>query len=58
MNAPTARVIQLVVCVREFAVCSWSSLAMDGRIAERPLVKNGDAAMSRALSRYRSHVCL
>ena len=49
-NAPTASVIQPVVWVSELAVCSSSSVAMAGRMAERPLVKNGDASISSALS--------
>ena len=50
------RVIHCVVWVSEFAVCSSALFAMVGRMAERPLVKNGDANISRALSRYSSQV--
>jgi hypothetical protein len=44
-------VVQLVVWVSELAVCNSSLLAMVGRMADRPLVKNGDANISSALSR-------
>ncbi len=50
-SVPAVSVAHCVVCVREFAVCSSSELAMVGRIAARPLVKNGDANISRPLSR-------
>ena len=50
-NAPTVSVVHCVVCVSELAVCNSSWLAMVGRIADRPLVKNGDANISSALSR-------
>ena len=39
-----------MVCVSEFAVCNSSLVAIEGRIAERPLVKNGEATISSALS--------
>ena len=44
-----------MVCVSELAVCSSSLVAIDGRIAARPLVKNGDANISSPLSTYSSH---
>lgn len=44
-----------VVCVIEFAACSSAGVVIDGRIADRPAVKNGDANASSALSRYSSH---
>ena len=43
-------VVHCVVCVSEFAVCSSSLLAIVGRMAARPLVKNGEANISSALS--------
>ena len=46
---PIVNVVHCVVCVSELAVCSSSALAMEGRMAERPLVKNGDANISSAL---------
>src|SRR6185312_2628559 len=55
-NAPIARVVHCVVCVSEFAVCNSSFVAMAGRMAARPAVKNGEAAISKPLSRYSSHV--
>ena len=48
-------VVHCVSCVSEFAVCNSSLVAMEGRIAARPLVKNGDANISRPLSRNSSH---
>ena len=48
---PMVSVVHWVVWVSELAVCSSSLLAMTGRMDERPLVKNGDANISRALSR-------
>ncbi len=50
-NAPIVSVIHPVVCVSEFAVCSSSSVAIEGRIADRPLVKNGEAMNNSALKR-------
>ena len=50
------RVVHPVVCVSELAVCSSSRVAMLGRMDERPLVKNGDANISRALKKYSSQV--
>ena len=38
----------------QFLAC----VAMVGRIAERPLVKNGEASISRALNKYSSQVSL
>ncbi len=55
-NAPMVSVIHCVVCVSELAVCSSSLFAMVGRMADRPLVKNGEANISSALSRYSSQV--
>ncbi len=49
MKVPIVVVVHCVVCVREFAVWSSSELAMRGRIAARPAVKNGDANISRLL---------
>ena len=49
-TVPMVNVVHCVVWVSELAVCSSSALAMDGRIADRPLVKNGDANISSALS--------
>jgi hypothetical protein len=46
---PSTSVLHCVVCVSELAVCSSERLAMLGRIAERPLVKNGDANISNPL---------
>ncbi len=43
-------VVHRVVWVSELAVCSSSLVAMVGRIEERPLVKNGEASISSALS--------
>ena len=43
-------VAHCVVWVRELAVCNSSAVAMVGRMAARPLVKNGEANMSAALS--------
>ena len=57
-NAPIVSVIHCVVCVSELAVCSSSLLAMVGRIADRPLVKNGEANISSALRMYSSQVSL
>ena len=51
-------VVHCVVCVSELAVCSSSLVAMVGRMEERPLVKNGDANISSALSKYSSQVSL
>jgi hypothetical protein len=45
------RVIHWVVCVSELAVCNSSLLAIVGRMEVRPLVKNGEANINRALSR-------
>jgi hypothetical protein len=45
-----------VVWVSELAVCSSSLVAIDGRMDARPLVKNGEASISSALSTYSSHV--
>jgi hypothetical protein len=42
-------VVHWVVWVSELAVCNSSRVAMDGRIAERPLVKKGEASISNAL---------
>jgi hypothetical protein len=50
-KAPITSVVAWVVWVSEFAVCSSSRLAMEGRMEARPLVKNGEANISRALSR-------
>ena len=49
-NVPRVRVVQPVVWVSEFAVCSSYLVAMDGKMAERPLVKNGEAPISKPLS--------
>jgi len=49
-NVPMVRVVQPVVWVRELAVCNSSLVAMDGRIAERPAVKKGEAPISKLLS--------
>ena len=43
-------VVHCVVWVSELAVCSSSLVAMLGRMAARPLVKNGEASISSALS--------
>src|SRR5579862_2713325 len=48
-KAPMVRVIHPVVCVRELAVCNSSRLVMVGRMADLPLVKNGDANIRTAL---------
>jgi len=53
---PTVSVAHWVVWVRAFAVWSSSRLAMLGRMAARPLVKNGDANISKPLSAKSSHV--
>ena len=53
-NVPTVNVIQDVVCVSAFAVCNCSGVAIRGRIAERPLLKNGEANMSAPLNAYSS----
>ncbi len=45
------RVVHCVAWVKELAVCSSSPVAICGRMADRPLVKNGEANISRALSR-------
>ena len=50
-RAPMVRVVHWVVWVSELAVCSSSRVAMEGRIEARPAVKNGEAAISSALSR-------
>ena len=42
-NVPIVSVVQPVVWVSELAVCSSSRVAIDGRIAARPAVKNGEA---------------
>ena len=47
---PTVSVVHCVVWVSELAVCNSSRLVMDGRMEVRPLVKNGDANISSALS--------
>src|SRR5271154_7279383 len=49
-KVPMVSVVHWVVCVSELAVCSSCLLAMVGRIAERPLVKNGEASIRSALS--------
>src|ERR1035441_8804583 len=55
-KVPMVSVVHCVVWVSELAVCSSSLVAIDGRIDARPLVKNGEASISRALSTYSSHV--
>ena len=50
------RVVACVVWVSELAVCSSSRVAMAGRIAARPALKNGDAPISSALNGYKSQV--
>ena len=55
-KVPMVSVVHCVVWVSELAVCSSSLVAMDGRIEARPLVKNGEASISSALSTYSSHV--
>ena len=47
---PIVSAVHCVACVSELAVCSSSREAITGRIAVRPLVKNGEAKMSSALS--------
>src|SRR5204863_5391738 len=54
-TVPAVSVAHCVVCVSEFAVCNSCGLAIAGRIAARPLVKNGDANISAPLSTYSSH---
>src|SRR5712691_12398578 len=54
-NAPIASVAHPVVWVMELAVYSSSPVATVGRIADLPLVKNGEANMSTALKPYSSH---
>ncbi len=49
-------VVHCVSCVSELAVCNSSLVAMEGRIAARPLVKNGEANISSPLSRNSSQV--
>ena len=49
-SVPTVRVAHCVVWVRELAACSSSGVAMVGRIAARPAVKNGEANIRPALS--------
>src|SRR6516165_7233842 len=39
---PTVTAVHCVICVKELAVCSSSSLAIAGKIDARPLVKNGE----------------
>ena len=55
---PMESVSHAVVCVSALAVCSSSVLAMAGRMAERPLVKNGDAKVSSPLRKYKQPVLL
>src|ERR1700728_5413146 len=45
-NVPIVRLVHCVVCVSEFAVWISCLLAMVGRMAERPAVKNGDAIIN------------
>ena len=47
---PITSVVHCVVCVTEFAVWSSSRLAIVGRMADRPLVKNGEANISSPLN--------
>lgn len=53
---PAVSVVHCVIWVSEFAVCNSSRVAMEGRMAARPLVKNGDANINSPLSKYSSHV--
>ena len=57
-NAPMVRLAQEVVCVMVLAACSSCGVAMPGRMEARPLVKNGDANMSIALSTKSSQSAL
>ena len=50
-KVPMVMVVHCVVWVSELAVCSSSRVVMVGRMAERPLVKNGDANISSALNK-------
>jgi len=51
---PTVRVAHCVVWVSELAACRSLGPATAGRMAARPLLKNGEANISTALSRYSS----
>ena len=49
-SVPAVSVAHCVVWVSELAECNSSRVAMVGRMAARPAVKNGDANISPALS--------
>src|ERR1022692_4559842 len=47
---PAVSVPHWVVCVSDLAVCNSAGLAIAGRIAARPLVKNGETNISSPLN--------
>src|SRR5262245_52704741 len=53
-SVPAVKVPHCVVWVNDLAACSSSRVAIVGRMAARPAVKNGDANISAAISRYSS----